>query len=295
MTILFAADQFASDYSGGAELNDSALIELLMKWQPVRTIRCRELTPKLIDRFLTNQSDQILLGNFSQLSHLSIQALLNYPGRYSIIEHDHHYLKSRNPCLYKNGIAPRNEREFLGFYSNAAVVFCQTALHKQCLVKNKIDAHLVSLGCNFWPKSIIKMLHYLRHSRDSSSQNTSYAVVNSRASIKNTQGAIEYCQHMSFNTRILPSMPQPLFLKALSECKGLVFVPTWIESCSRLVVEASLLGLEIHANARIGILQEPWFLKYYDKESSVWNLKLFQGLWHQQVEAFALIRKCLTK
>ena len=255
-------------------------------------MRCQDLTVKQITKFLVNTANHILNANLTLLSELVIQELIFQTARYSIIEHDHHYLLTRNPCLYQAVIASVAQKNSLEFYANAEFVVCQTSLHKECSLDNKADANLASHGCNFSDKDFLELLYFLRSSRSPVDKNNSYAVIQSSAEVKNTNGALEFCRQMSFETRTIAHMQHSLFLTPLSACKGLVF---FLSCCSRLVVEASLLGLEIYCNARVGILKEGWFLQHLDHDSRIRSLNHFQAQWQQQVGGFSLIWQCFTK
>jgi hypothetical protein len=290
MALLYIADHFTEDLNGGAEQNDAALLQALSNWMPVWRLRCRQAKASVLFEWLNDPSRVVLLGNCSQLSHKCKQALSEYAGRYCLIEHDHHYLQGRNPCLYPQGVAPTSQRANQVLFQHAQAVLCQSSLHKKCIFKNTTDTTIVNLGCNFWAAPWLEALQQLRKSE----KRDVVAVQASQASIKNSNGALQWCRDNHIPAELIPALPYPLFLQALSQAKGLVFHPLWVESFSRLSMEAALLGLKIHGNANIGVLQENWFMQH-QTNGNTWDASLFETLKERQRNGIAIVKHYLMR
>jgi hypothetical protein len=287
--LLYVADAFDDSSDGGAEQNDAVLLSRLNRQVPLLQRRSQDVEPSWLKPWLANSDNHVLLGNCSDLQQDAITYLERHQGRYSLIEHDHHYLTTRNPRLYPNYIAPESERANQRLFQRAHRVFCQSNHQQRCLQANSDQVNAVNLGCNFWSQRWLKTLKLLRQNPERQHR---YAVMDSRAPIKNTSGALAYCNKHDLEVELIPSLPYPLFLQALSRCRGLVFLPQWVESFSRLVMEAALLGLEIHTNQHVGVLHEDWFLQHRQGDGT-WSVELFTSLEQRQELAWQRLCRAL--
>ena len=119
MKIVFIADFFANQVNGGGELNNSVLVDLLrLEGHEVSCINSH-----LVSEFNILSSDAIVVSNFINLSEQNKQTLQGK--KYVIYEHDHKYLRNRNPAMYKNFKAPSEAIVNYEFYKKAKAVFCQ--------------------------------------------------------------------------------------------------------------------------------------------------------------------------
>ena len=146
MKILFVSDFFANEIAGGAEIYDDILIkELESHGNKVVKFKSKELSEKHLSLY-GNMGFVFLVSNFVTM-HPRIKKMLQYGSyQYSIVEHDHKYIKSRNPSVYKDFKAPDDHVINYDFYKNAKCVFCQSVKHADVLKQNlKID-NLINLG-----------------------------------------------------------------------------------------------------------------------------------------------------
>lgn len=252
MGILFLADQFSEQYPGGAELSDEALIRRLLKHTDVVRINTREATPSRLEKY---REVPILIGNASHLSNESRQWLITSRSWFAIIEHDHHYLKRRNPCLYPNLTAPPEELSQVDFFLAAQLVICQTHFHESVMRRSISQAKTWVLECNFWHEEWFPIFSRLKRE---AKRTPLAAAQDSTQLVKNTQGALDYCKKHDLPCRLIPKLAYPEFIQLLATNQHLVFLPLWIESFSRITAEAMMLGLNIIGNHNIGILHEPW-------------------------------------
>ena len=96
--VIFIADFFAHQLPGGGELNNKNLIDLLEKsGHKVNRINSQAALPKFIQEHCNSK---FIVGNFVGLPEASRTALADT--HYIIYEHDHKYLKSRNPADFEN-------------------------------------------------------------------------------------------------------------------------------------------------------------------------------------------------
>ena len=145
--IFFVADVFANEVLGGGELNNHELINLLSQAnQEVVSIKSQNCTPE----FLKDKDGcNFIVGNFTTLNPESRKILENN-FNYLVYEHDHKYLKTRDPSPFVDYKAPPEEIINKSFYAKAKGVICQSTLHKSVVEKNlKLD-NIYSASGNLW-------------------------------------------------------------------------------------------------------------------------------------------------
>ena len=134
MKVIFIADFFVeSGVLGGGELNNDVFCNLVMESEH----DLYKIESHNVDiNFLRKNSDcKFVIANFVNLTHNTANYISNTLD-YVIYEHDHKYVKSRNPATYKDYIAPKSEIVMYDFYQNALAVFCQSNFHKEIVEKN---------------------------------------------------------------------------------------------------------------------------------------------------------------
>jgi len=251
--IIFVADFFANEIPGGGELNNQELIEILRQRNThVLEIKSNKLTPEFISE--CSNKVKFIVANFVMLSQES-KIMLENDREYIIYEHDHKYVKSRNPANYDNFIAPKSEIINFSFYKNAKAVFCQSQFHADIVESNlKLD-NIISLGGNLWSEdSLETMLSMSRVNKK-----PSCAIMNSTNWHKNTADAIKLCKAKQWDYDIIPPCGYIEFLLRLGQSEKFVFLPKTPETLSRIAVEARMMGLSVITNNMVGATKEEWF------------------------------------
>ena len=186
--IVFICDFYKSDLSnvGGAENNDSVLISLLEKeGYNVTKVYCTNATPKFIE---SKKKCKFIIGNFVSLSEDSKQSLLDK--HYIIYEHDHKYLKSRDPSRFINFIAPKSEIINKEFYENSKCVICLSNSQAKS-VKNNLDINNVeSIGCSLWSSEKLDYISSISNTK----KDKKYCIVDSKNPTKGTSLAVNLCE-----------------------------------------------------------------------------------------------------
>lgn len=249
--VVFIADFFVEHVLGGGEINNDELINILSsEGIIVHKIQSHLVTEQLINNFAASV---FIIGNFINLSQPAREAL--FDKKYVIYEHDHKYLKSRNPATYKNFQAPPDQIINKVFYKSANAVFCQSSFHSEIVTSNlKID-NIISLGGNLWSTEDLGLLRDL----SSSKKRDSHSIMESSIPHKNTIDSIRYCKAKNLDYELIPSLPYKQFLKRLGGNKALVFFPKTPETLSRIVVEARMMDMRIITNKLVGASREDWF------------------------------------
>ena len=249
--VVFIADFFVEHVLGGGEINNEELINILSsEGVVVHKIQSHLATEQLINNFAASV---FIIGNFVNLKQPVREAL--FDKEYIIYEHDHKYLKSRNPATYINFQAPPDQIINKDFYKSANTVFCQSSFHSEIVSSNlKID-NIISLGGNLWSTEDLALLRDL----SSHKKKDRHSIMESSIPHKNTIDSIRYCKAKNLDYELIPSLPYKEFLKRLGGNKALVFFPKTPETLSRIVVEARMMDMKVITNKLVGASKEDWF------------------------------------
>ena len=251
--IVFIADFFAEHGSAGAELNNEEFILLLRD----RGLEVLKVQSHLVEaEHIENNEDKIfIVSNFVNLhpDHKKTISRLTY----AIYEHDHKYLKSRDPGPYSDYKAPPGQIINRDFYEKARAVFCQSLFHLKIIKQNLQVDNLVNLSGNLWSLESLNLLEEIGKLE----KENSHAIVNSGHMHKNVAAAVKYCESSNMEYNIINSTSYHDFLSQLGKHKGLVFFPKTPETLSRIVVEARMMGMSTKTTKNVGAIYEEWFDK----------------------------------
>ena len=252
MNFVFIADFFSDQILGGGELNnEEVVLALINRGHKIAKINSHIVTPKLI---LDNKSAKFIVANFMNLSNESRGALISACD-YVIYEHDHKYLKTRDPANYPDYKAPESDIINIEFYRNAKRVLCQSSFHMSIIEKNTGLNNVENLSGNLWSDSSLQIMEKIaaKNKRDICS------IMNSTIPHKNTRGAIQFCEVKNLKFELISSKNYWQFLEDLGNNKRFVFFPKTPETLSRVAVEARMMNMSVILNDKIGASHEPWF------------------------------------
>ena len=250
-TIAFVADYFADEIPGGGEVNNDELIKLLSADYTVMKVKSRNLDPAAIQNELV---DFYIISNFLELSYQSY-TFLTERANYIIYEHDHKYVRNRNPAQYENFEVPESELVNQKFYQNAKAILCQSDFHANIVRKNLGLDTIKSLGGNLWSSDSLELMSSLTKQE----KLDMCAIMQSDNWHKNTIGAVRYCKVKNLPHALIPPSDYHDFLSQLGTYKRLVFFPQTPETLSRIAVEARMMGMAVVTNQNVGATKEPWF------------------------------------
>ena len=253
MKFIFVADVFVEDgIVGGGELNNHVFCDIITsKGHEVVKVHSHKLTEGFIH---DNKKHDFIIGNFLNIKP-SVFKLIHKLARYVIYEHDHKYLRNRNPALYENFKAPLEEITHRYFYSSALAVLCQSSMHKSIVERNLGLDNIHSLSGNLWSEEVLDFIEDLSKSE----KKKCCSIMESTIGHKNTGGSVKFCMLKEIPYELIPSSEYREFLKRLSANDSLAFFPQTPETLSRIVVEARMMGCKIHTNNLIGAAGEDWF------------------------------------
>ena len=248
--VVFVSDYFLNEVRGGAEFCNDALIKLLQRQYSVELQKSQSVTPVYISE---NKDCFFIVANFFLLSEESKAALADLT--YVIFEHDHKYINSNNPSLYKNFLAPESQIINKQFYKNALASICQSKKHSEVVQKNTLLTNIVNMGGNIWTDHQFKTLE----SNLDAKKNIEFALLRSQNKNKGMPAAIDFCTSLNLEFEFIEQQPYEQFIENLSRVKNLVFFPQWLESYNRLSVEARILGCKLVTNGLLGAASEDYF------------------------------------
>ena len=251
--IVFIADYFVEHGVGGGELNNEELISLLQQ----RGLEILKVQSHMVNaEHIKNSDDKVfIVSNFVNLHPDYKKGLLT--STYVIYEHDHKYLKSRDPGPYPDYKAPPGQIINRDFYENARAVFCQSLFHLKIIKQNLQVDNLVNLSGNLWSLESLNLLEEISKLE----KEDSCAIVNSVNPHKNVVGAAKYCESSNMEYSVIDNVNYHDFLSQLGKHKTLVFFPKTPETLSRIVVEARMMGMSTKTTKNVGAIHEEWFSK----------------------------------
>lgn len=299
MKILFIADQFAKDLTGGAELSTEALIETC----PFESKRAYSLD--VTKKFIQEHLDWFwIFGNWASLDFMLLNEIEEKIS-YAVIEYDYKYCLFRSPELH---FADRKEacncHEYFGkkiwrFMLGAKLIFWMSTeqfsvyLEKfsndglgdfnKCLILSSVfnDATLDKLAVMRKENFLAKTAHWLK---------AEWAILKSFSWVKGYANAVKFAKEKRLKTRELYKLNYDQMLAALKDCKGLIYLPNGKDTCPRLVIEARLLGKEIMINDFVQHRAEEWFYKK-DPEQIDAYLRTRTGFFWDKIKEVENVRK----
>ena len=249
---IFISDFFVEDITGGAELNNEELIKILKnRGYDIVKKHCHDIDTSFVNDHLDHC---FIISNFVNLSP-GVLDLITRTCKYIIYEHDHKYLKSRDPAIYPDFKAPKDQIINLEFYKNARSVFCQSAFHSEIVKMNTDLQNIVNVSGNLWEEKTLDLLEELSFL----DKQACAAVMESPIYNKKTDVAINYCIHKKIKYQLVSSSDNEGFLRRLGSNETLVFFPSTPETLSRIVCEARMMGMKVITNNLVGATKEKWF------------------------------------
>jgi glycosyltransferase involved in cell wall biosynthesis len=259
--VIFVADMFADDYVGGAELTTQALIDA----SPfeVFKLHSRDVNMELLkegaDRFW-------VFGNFCEMNPQLIPSIVGNM-RYSILEYDYKYCKARSPekhfqvagtpCDCANQINGKMISAF--FYGSMGIWWMSEAQKDRYMTVFPFLAEKdnVVLSSVFDDRTLgfIKALR----ATHKDTLRKGWIVLGSKSWIKGADDAEQWCKDNKKEFEVVWDRPYNEVLEKLATAEGFVYLPKGGDTCPRMVIEAKLLGCELHLNDNVQHRDETWF------------------------------------
>lgn len=265
--IIFISDFFVEEIAGGAEQTTAALIEQVpIEFKnSIHHVKSTQLSPDVIKHMGVN--NLWILTNTSGLNLETLIFILQNC-RYATIDYDYRYCHFRSPELHllKFGNTCNCANEFWNtFYANSIHNFWMSSKQREIYSRNipaisrNIRQDKSDVISSAFSSNILDTLSAYRKERENKGHNGKYLILNSQSWIKGVEKCIEYCKNKGLAYDLVGSLSYSDFLKTMAQYAGLVFQPPGGDTCPRLVIEAKLMGLEIHVNDNVQHANEPWF------------------------------------
>jgi glycosyltransferase involved in cell wall biosynthesis len=255
--IVFVADLFAEQYVGGAELTTEALIEAC----PFESIKlnAKDVTIETLQKL---QNCFWIFGNFSQLNMELIPSIVGNI-KYSVLEYDYKFCKYRSIEKHKHETGQECDchDQHLGkmvsaFYYGASRVFWMSSEQEARYIDRFpfLEDKGRVLGSVF-SKDDIQMLEFLK-----SENGTGPTLIqDSESWIKGTQDAIKFCTDSGLEYEKFSQLSRVALLNKVANAGSFCFLPRGGDTCPRVVIEAKVLGCELHINRNVQMADEAWF------------------------------------
>ena len=150
---VFISDFFVEQVLGGGELNDYEIYKTFLQ----KGLNTNRINSHSFSKQQLEKENFYVISNFINLKKDVKDSLKDY--KYIIYEHDHKYIRSRNPALYKNFMAPKDQIINHDFYKNALAILCQSQFHVDIVYKNLGLQNIINLSGNVWS---VESLEFMR-------------------------------------------------------------------------------------------------------------------------------------
>jgi len=278
--IIFVADFFLEHLTGGAEINDNTLINMLSE---EGLIFDKKQSHTLTEDYIINNSDKLfVISNMVNIHPqlLPVLALCDYV----IYEHDYKFVSNRNPASFVDFVVPKEQLINENFYKNAVSVICLSKMHRNIFEKNLNLENLTNINCSLFDDEKISLLLELGKNK----KTKEFAVINTKNPTKRTKDIIEWCNFKNISYDLISHPDNNEFLKILSEYKNLIFMTKHPEPTPRIAVECKLMGINFVASKKmISVAHEYWW--NWEPEEIARELKKIR------VEAINLFKEILDE
>ena len=255
--VVFVADLFANQYVGGAELTTEALIESC-PFEYVK-INTKDVTIETLQRY---QNCFWVFGNFAQLNIKLVPSIVGNV-RYAVLEYDYKFCKYRSIEKHKEETGEECDchdqeigKMISAFYYGADQLFWMSSEQEQRYVDRFpfLELHGRVLGSVF-SKSDLEKLEFLK----GGSNVDKWLVQNSESWIKGTEDAEDWLIEQGIQYEYFEKLTRVQLLNKMYKAKGFCFLPRGGDTCPRVVIEAKILGCELHLNDNVQMAKEAWF------------------------------------
>ena len=259
--IIFVSDMFVENYVGGAELTTEALIEKCpLAYQKVLASK---ITVNLLEK---GHNKHWIFGNFASMNQELIPTIVANMS-YSVLEYDYKYCKYRSP--EKHLFAEKEEcncdnsqhgKIISAFYYGAKSLYWMSEA-QQNLYLEKFpflgERNSTVLSSVFSDDFFVRVKEL--RDKSSASERKGWIVLGSNSWIKGAEQAEEWCKSQNHEYEVVWGIPYEALLEKLSKAEGFVYLPNGNDTCPRMVIEAKLLGCNLHLNDYVQHKDEEWF------------------------------------
>ena len=259
--IIFVSDNFVEQYVGGAELTSEALIK--KSPVPVQKILARHVT---IDLLQQGVQKYWVFGNFSSLNSELIPSIVANLS-YSVLEYDYKYCRYRSPEKHQFAEKKKCDCEdsqhgklISAFFFGAKSLWWMSEAQQQFyhkLFPFLSEKNNTVLSSVFDDEFFVNVKR-LREER-SEECTEAWIVLGSNSWIKGAKAAEDWCKQQGHKYDVVWGLPYEEVLEKLATAQGFVYLPEGMDTCPRMVIEAKLMGCDLHLNDNVQHKDEEWF------------------------------------
>lgn len=260
--VIFVADLFEEDYAGGAEMTSEALIQS-------SNLRVQKVHSRDVNLSILSQGTKKfwIFGNFSQLNPELIPSIVANL-KYTVLEYDYKYCRFRSPEKHRategkecDCHTQMNGKLISAFYYGAQALWWMSEKQKNKyhdLFPFLTEKDNIVLSSVFSRKTLAT-LRLLRESVAKEEKKNGWIVLGSQSWVKGFDAAKKWCEDNSKTHEVVWNLPYENLLAKLASSEGFVYLPAGGDTCPRMVIEAKLLGCELHLNEDVQHKDEEWF------------------------------------
>jgi len=304
--IIFVSDMFKEDYSGGAELTSEALIE--SSPLEVQKIHSKDVSMSLLEQGVNKFW---IFGNFAQIDiNLLPSVVANLS--YSILEYDYKFCAYRSPekHLAAAGEPCNCQNETHGkimsaFFYGARSLWWMSEKQQELYFKmfpflrERSNVVLSSV----FSERFFAQIKLLRNKYKDSDRDK-WVSLGSESWIKGSGSATDWCEQNNKEYEVISGLTHDQTLEKLAQAKGFVYLPLGNDTCPRMVIEAKLLGCELHLNENVQHKDELWFTSddefdteayLYAARERFWNGIKYDMSWSPSVSGYTTVNNCISQ
>lgn len=269
--VVFVADIFAEQYTGGAELTTDALYRRC-------PFKCQRIFAKDVNLQLLEQGVRAfwIFGNFASMN-LNLIPTIVANIKYAVLEYDYKYCRYRSPEKHKFAEQKdcdcdndQHGKMISAFYFGAKNIFWMSEAQMQHYFEkfpffqngyssnqsNPGPQHTV-LSSVFDDQFFVSIKHLRNEAKGK--ERKGWIVLGSTSWVKGAEQAEEWCRNANLDYEVVWNLPYEELLYKLSTAEGFVYLPLGMDTCPRMVIEAKLLGCRLHINDYVQNRHEEWF------------------------------------
>ena len=259
--VVFVSDAFSADYLGGAELSTDALVDSC----PFEVFRLhsRNVTMEVLEQGINKLW---IFGNFSGMDVNLIPSIVGNLN-YAVVEYDYKYCKYRSPekhmaaeekpCDCNNDL---HGKMISAFYHGASSLWwmSEKQMEKYHTMFPFLSEKQNTVLSSIFDENFFIKVNQLRE-KYKNTKRKGWVIIGSTSWIKGVDDAESFCQKNKLEYEVVWNLEYDKLLDKLAQSEGLVFLPKGGDTCPRTVIEAHLLGCDLHINENVQHAKELWF------------------------------------
>ena len=308
--VVVVADLFAEDYLGGAELTTRALIES----SPVKIHKVHSKDVSM----QTLESGYNKFWIFTNFSGMDIKLLPTVVAniKYNLVEYDYKFCKYRSiekhqsiedsPCDCHDDMHGKIISAF--FHAAQTVFYMSHAQMKRYherfpFLADESEGSKQHVLSSCFTDEFFVAIKTLR-AKYENTERKGWLVLGSTSWIKGTQAAVQWCKDNNKEFKVLQGLNHAEVLEEMAQAEGFVYLPLGGDTCPRMVIEAQLLGCELHLNENVQHQTEIPFCEnniedieiyLYGSREVFWNWTLKDMSYQPTISGYTTTYNCINQ